>query len=256
MTGNEIWEVIVNKTGLSKHNFSTGPFYVTHAEIKKIVSTINAPNNRKEIRILGYQATREQRPQYFIDNNLFLMPASNQEWVVIQGEGYIDIPEIISEPITVKSKLDFEIESFNVGISEMQYLDFAFVHGITQQFLDDESIELTVRGRKRTPHFNYFVNDVEVKCEGVQTEVDAGYEGKDSLTLVEAKSSKIKNEIIRQLYFPYRKWLMDINKPVRNVFFQFEEDSKTLSFWEYGFEDYLKYDSIYLIKSEKYQLIS
>ena len=137
----------------------------------------------------------------------------------------------------------------------MQYLDFAFVHGITQQFLEDESIELTVRGRKRTLTFNYFVNDVEVKCEGVQTEVDAGYEGKDSLTLVEAKSSKIKNEIIRQLYFPYRKWLMDINKPVRNVFFQFEEDSKTLSFWEYGFEDYLKYDSICLIKSEKYQLM-
>ncbi len=256
MNSNEIWEVIVKKTGLSKHNFSSGPFYVTHAEIKKITSTINAPNNRKEIRILGYQATREQRPQYFIDNNLFLMPASNQEWVVIKGEGYIDIPEITSDPIPVKSKLDFEIESFNVGISEMQYLDYAFVHGITQQFLEDKRIELTVRGRRRTPHFNYFVNGVEVKCGGVQTEVDAGYEGKNSLTLVEAKSSKIKNEIIRQLYFPYRKWLMDINKPVRNVFFQFEEDSKILSFWEYGFEDYLKYDSIYLIKSERYQLIS
>ena len=255
MTANEIWEVIVKKTGLIRHNFSNGPFYVTHKEIKKIVSKINAPNNRKEIRILGYQATRDLRPQYFIDNNLFLMPASNQEWVVIQGEGYIDIPEILSEPIPVKSKLDFEIESFNVGISEMQYLDFAFVHGITQQFLDDGSIELTVRGRKRTPHFNYFVNDVEVKCEGVQIEVDAGYEGKNSLTLVEAKSSKIKNEIIRQLYFPYRKWLMDINKPVRNVFFQFEEDSKILSFWEYGFEDYLKYDSIYLINSKSYQLV-
>ncbi len=256
MKGNEIWEVIVNKTGLSKHNFSTGPFYVTHAEIQKIVSTINAKNNRKEIRILGYQATREQRPQYFIENNLFLLPASNKAWVVVKGEGYIDIPEINTAPVQVKSKLDFEIESFSVGISEMQYLDYAFVHGITQQFLEDESIELTVRGRKRTPHFNYFVKGVEVKCEGVQTEVDAGYEGKDSLTLVEAKSSKIKNEIIRQLYFPYRKWLMDINKPVRNVFFQFEEDTKTLSFWEYGFEDYLKYDSIYLIKSEKYQLKS
>ncbi len=255
MTRNEIWEVIVKKTKLEKHNFSNGPFYVAHKEIKDIVSKIKAPNNRKEIRILGYQATREQRPQYFIDNNLFLMPASNQEWVVIKGEGYIDIPEISSDAIPFKSKLDFEIESFSVGISEMQYLDFAFVHGITQQFLEDESIELTVRGRKRTPHFNYFVNGVEVKCEGVQTEVDAGYEGKDSLTLVEAKSSIIKNEIIRQLYFPYRKWLMDIKKPIRNVFFQFEEDSKTLSFWEYGFEDYLNYDSIYLIKSEKYKLI-
>ena len=148
MTGNEIWEVIVKKTKLEKHNFSNGPFYVAHKEIKEIVSKIKAPNNRKEIRILGYQATREQRPQYFIDNNLFLLPASNKGWVVIKGEGYIDIPEINSDAIPVKSKLDFEIESFNVGISEMQYLDFAFVHGITQQFLEDESIELTVRGRK------------------------------------------------------------------------------------------------------------
>ena len=123
------------------------------------------------------------------------------------------------------------------------------------KFLEDESIELTVRGRKRTPHFNYFVNNVEVKCEGVQTEVDAGYEGKASLVLVEAKSSKIKNEIIRQLYFPYRKWLIDIKKPIRNVFFQFDENSKTLSYWEYGFEDYLKYDSIFLINSKSYQLV-
>jgi len=255
MNTSEIWSQIVNETGLTHHNFSNGPFYVPHKQIKQIVSTIDAPNNKKEIRILGYQATRESRPQYFSDNNLFLMPASNKEWVVIQGEGYIDIPEINSDAIPVKTKLDFKIESFSVGISEMQYLDFAFVHGITQQFLEDESIELTVRGRKRTPHFNYFVNGVEVKCEGVQTEVDAGYEGKNSLTLIEAKSSKIKNEIIRQLYFPFRKWLMDIKKPIRNVFFQFEENSKTLSFWEYGFEDYLKYDSIYLIKSEKYKLI-
>ena len=252
---NQIWDEIVEKSGLIKHNFSKGPFYVAHSNIKKIVSTIDVPNNKKEIRILGYQATREQRPEYFIENNLFLMPASNQEWVVIQGEGYIDIPEITSDPIHVKSKLDFEIESFKVGISEMQYLDFAFVHGITQQFLDDESIELTVRGRKRTPNFTYFVNGVEVKCAGVQTEVDAGYEGRKSLTLVEAKSSKIKNEIIRQLYFPYRKWLMEINKPVRNIFFQFEENSKILSFWEYGFEDYLKYDSIYLIKAKAYQFV-
>ena len=48
---------------------------------------------------------------------------------------------------------------------------------------------------------------------------------------------------------------MDINKPVRNFFFQFEEDSKILSFWEYGFEDYLKYESIYLINSKSYQLV-
>lgn len=254
MTFDNIWETIILESGLKNHNFSSGPFYVNHNEIKEIVSKINAPNNKKEIRILGYQATREQRPTYFKENNLFLLPASNHKWVIVKGEGYIDIPEIESDPIVVKSKLDFEIESFNVGISEMQYLDFAFVHGITQKFLEDESIQLTVRGRKRTPHFNYFVNNIEIKCEGVQTEVDAGYEGKNSLTLVEAKSSKIKNEIIRQIYFPYRKWSSDINKPVRNVFFQFDEDYGTLSYWEYGFKYPLKYDSIYLMRYQKYIL--
>jgi len=54
--------------------------------------------------------------------------------------------------------------------------------------------------------------------------------------------------------------VIDAFKSVRIIFgscgLLFEEDSKTLSFWEYGFEDYLKYDSIFLIKSEKYQLIS
>ena len=252
---NEIWAEIINNTGLINHNFSLGPFYIPHNKVKEIVVKIKAPNNKKEIRILGYQATREQRPDFFKENQLFLLPASNQEWVVVKGEGYINIPKIDSEPIEVKSKLDFEIESFAVGISEMQYLDFAFVHGITQHFLEDDSIQLTVRGRKRTPHFNFYVNEVEIACKGVQTEVDAGYEGKNSMTLIEAKSSKIKNEIIRQLYFPYRKWLMDIKKPVRNVFFQFEEVSKTLSYWEYGFKNYLKYDSIYLINSKKYKLI-
>ena len=117
MNTSEIWSQIVNETGLTNHNFSDGPFYVSHKQIKQIVSKIDAPNNRKEIRILGYQATRESRPKYFEDNALFLLPASNSEWVIVKGEGYIDIPDINSEPELISSKLDFELESFKVGIS-------------------------------------------------------------------------------------------------------------------------------------------
>jgi len=83
MVTNKIWVKIINETGLKNHSFSDGPFYVKHKTIKDIVSDIDAPNNSKEIRILGYQATREQRPEYFIKNNLFLLPASNREWVVV-----------------------------------------------------------------------------------------------------------------------------------------------------------------------------
>ena len=41
MGSDEIWKIIVEKTGLIKHNFSNGPFYVTHKEVKQIVSKIN-----------------------------------------------------------------------------------------------------------------------------------------------------------------------------------------------------------------------
>ena len=52
MNTSEIWSQIVNETGLTHHNFSNGPFYVPHKQIKQIVSKIEAPNNKKEIRIL------------------------------------------------------------------------------------------------------------------------------------------------------------------------------------------------------------
>lgn len=54
MGSDEIWEIIVEKTGLTKQNLSNGPFYVTHRKVKQIVSNIDAPNNRKDIRIHGY----------------------------------------------------------------------------------------------------------------------------------------------------------------------------------------------------------
>ena len=41
-----------------------------------------------------------------------------------------------------------------------------------------------------------------INVVSVQTEVDAGFEGRNKIALIEAKNSNTKNIIIRQLYYP------------------------------------------------------
>lgn len=54
----------------------------------------------------------------------------------------------------------------------------------------------------------------------VQTEVDAGYEGKERLVLIEAKNRSKNNVIIRQLYYPFRQWTTHVaQKSVSVIFF-------------------------------------
>ena len=58
-----------------------------------------------------------------------------------------------------------------------------------------------------------------IKVSGVQTEVDAGYEGKNQIVLIEAKNFDASNIIIRQLYYPYRQWQSKTKKKVVTLFF-------------------------------------
>lgn len=102
----------------------------------------------------------------------------------------------------------------------MQYLDFAYANSLIRTFMDDPSLVLTIRGRKYTPSFQFNVGDYNLEVESVQTEVDAGYEGKSSIVLIEAKNTSASNTIIRQLYYPYRQWQINTTKEVFPVFFE------------------------------------
>ena len=88
----------------------------------------------------------------------------------------------------------------------MQHLDFAYAASLVRTFLEDDSLVLTIRGRKYTPKFSFNVGKQNLTAESVQTEVDAGYEGKNQVVLIEAKNSQTDNVIIRQLFYPFRQW--------------------------------------------------
>ncbi len=73
--------------------------------------------------------------------------------------------------------------------------------------------------------------------------------------LIEAKAGQPPDFIIRQLFYPYRKWRIEIPaKRIRPWFFCSEEvfGRRLYKFWEYEFEDDTQYQSLQLKRSESF----
>ena len=255
---NKSWKKIFDDYNIHQHPFEEKPFPISADQIKKACQKFKK-TSEKEVRLLCSQTDKKNRPDIFKEKGLFLLPVKKQNkkyiYYIVKGEGYIDIPNIDKEVILYKSKLDFNLDTSKVGQSEMQYLDYAYASSLIKTFIGDDNLVLTIRGRKYTEKsFEFFVNNQKICVDkGVQTEVDAGYEGKDKVVLIEAKNVKTDNVIIRQMYYPFRKWKQETNKQIMNLFFQKEKN--IYSIWEFEFENKEDYNSVKLKKARKFKVI-
>lgn len=247
------WDTIFDKYDIRDHDFDAGPFSITADQIKVACQDFER-TVEKEVRILCKQDTRESRPRVFYEMGLFLLPVKNGEYSIIKGEGYVDIPPIQSPPIEYQSDFAFKLETARVGNSEMQYLDSAYAFSLIRHFVQDDSLVLTIRGRKYTPEFSFHASGFLLTVRSVQTEIDGGYEGRDQVVLIEAKNTKASNTIIRQIYYPFRQWQEHTDKPITTLFFQRTGDDE-YHIWKFGFDDKDDYDSIRLLQSARYRII-
>ena len=247
------WDAIFEMFNIDQHNFDAAPFLITSAEIGEACQHFTRPS-QKEARILCKQDTRESRPRAFRERGLFILPVKNKFYAILKSEGYVDIPPIQSPLQEYRSDFPFELETTHIGNSEMQYLDRAYAQSLIRHFAGDDSLVLTIRGRKYTSEFQFRVGEFQLNVEKVQTEVDGGYEGANQVVLVEAKNGNATNNIIRQLYYPYRQWQQHTDKPVSTLFFQRTRNDE-YHIWHFAFEDVNDYNSIRLLKSARYKII-
>ena len=248
---NEPWERIFSEYEIERRAFDETPYVITAEQIKQATAGFKETHKR-EVRILCKQDTRASRPEAFVRNGLFILPIKNGKYALVRGEGYVDIPEIKGAKRIYAPKIHFPLHTARVGNSEMQHLDFAYAVSLIRTFLEDDSLVLTIRGRKYTPRFSFRVGRQEIDAESVQTEVDAGYEGRDQVVLVEAKNGRTDNIIIRQLFYPFRQWSQHTSKEVRTLFF--EKCGAYYSLWQFGFEDPCNYNSVRLVRSCRYEM--
>lgn len=188
------------------------------------------------------------------ERGLFILPTRNGVYSIIKGEGYIDIPSVKTTTEVYVSKLDFSLDTAKIGNSEMQHLDFAYAANLIRTFWEDESLVLTIRGKKYSPDagFKFFVGEQEIEARSVQTEVDSGYEGRTQIMLVEAKATGKRNTIIRQLYYPFRQWQHHTPKKVVTLFF--ETYGNVYSLWEFQFLNPYDYNSIELTRAQSFTI--
>jgi len=253
MANSKSWKKIFDDYEILKHDFVESPFLLSATKIKRACQRFKE-TGEKEVRILCKQDSREDRPDIFVKHDLFLLPVKNGYYNIIKGDGYVDIPEIKKEIVVYPSKLDFQLDTTKIGDSEMQHLDYAYAASLIRTFTGDPSLVLTIRGRKYTPAFEFYIGKQLIKVAGVQTEVDAGYEGKDQIVLIEAKNFNATNVIIRQLYYPFRQWQEYTKKKVITLFFDKARGEDVYSIWQFEFGDLENYNSIRLVKSGKFRI--
>lgn len=250
-TKDDAWNAIFDTLNLSEKLDRGEAATVTADQIKEITREAHGVG-QQEPRIITKFDTREQRPRILREHNCTILATSNGTYSLVSGDGYHDTEEIV-EVHNYSSEQLSSLETLpHICTSESQVIDTACASGLLADFLGDDAFSMTIRGRLRSGAFSFNFDNHELGVNGVQVEVDAGYEG-NRIYLLEAKMGTRDNFITRQLYYPYRMWdARGVTKEIVPIFLSYSDG--TFYIYEYRFREHNQYNSIELVKSGAYTL--
>jgi hypothetical protein len=223
MTQNdEAWGKIFERLHLLPEIEQHGFVYVSADDIK-------AASDKREPRLLAKQDTKNSRPEVFKQNKLSILPVENGKYIIFRDESvktYYPLEKILAEVPAEEyqpTKDYREYQSLDVRnlSSESQAIDFANLVSLLKTFTNEKELNLTIRGRQRSEKFRVAIpgNRHTAEVEGVQIEVDAGYESPEKIYIFEAKLGRVEDFNIRQLYYPFKDWSCRSTKEIIPLFF-------------------------------------
>jgi hypothetical protein len=216
-------------------------------------------NIHREARLMTKFDHSSQLPRIFSDEKLSILPISRGSYIIAPMETFHKFETNSSVEIK-ECSIPAYIESldYNNITSEAMALSCAYASGIIQDFIGDQEILPTVNGRMSSEVFSFVVKNsvqdgnISIEVENSQIEIDGGYEGEQCLSLIEAKNTLSSDFLIRQLYYPFRLWERLVNKKVRSLFLTYTNG--IYHFKEYDFKEIMNYNSITLVKEQKYRI--
>lgn len=247
----EAWEKLFDKYNILQCIDNVGTFKISADQIREF----------REPRLMTKFDHHMNLPQVFKDKKLAILPVTRGDYIIGRFNVYHDFEEDTSS--ITKVQIPDYIESLSKeGItSEAIALNTALASKIVADFLgeDDDKLVSTVSGRMGSGEFSFRIDDNKtgapsnyIKVSKAQIEIDAAYEGLESLSIFEAKMDLSADFLVRQLYYPFRVWEQRIRKRVRPVFLIYSNGIYTLK--EYSFENIENYNSLKLVKQKRYSL--
>ena len=238
------WEKIFEKHKILDRILKDGHVEITATKI----------NEFREARLMTKFDHKSQLPKLFAENKLSILPTSRGGYVIGTFETFCEfnIEEVEVSPIENPSFL--ESLDYRDITSEATAINCAFVSKILHDFTNEDNLFPTVSGRMSSSSFSFGINSSKgmftINVGNSQVEIDGGYEGDSSLSLIEAKNYISDDFLVRQLYYPFKLWNNKIQKKVRPIFLTYSNGIFHLR--EYSFSDVNYYNSLVLVKYKKY----
>jgi hypothetical protein len=240
------WEKLFEKYKISEKVNTKGLYEIKASSI----------NEFREARLMTKFDFKSQLPEIFSNNNFSILPISRGSYIISDFDTFQDFESNETEITKIDFPNYLESIDFNNITSESTALNCAYVSGIIEDFVQDEELKPTVSGRMSSLAFDFNINSkkslLNINVNNSQIEIDGGYEGIESLNLIEAKNSISKDFLIRQVFYPYKLWENKITKKVRPLFLTYSNG--IFHFREYVFEDPTHYNSLKLIREKKYAI--
>ncbi len=239
------WESIFEKHKILDEILTNG-----HIEIS--ATTINSFG--REARLMTKFDHKSQLPKLFADNKLSILPTSRGGYIIGAFETFCDFNTDDIEVSPIEFPTFLESLDYRDITSEAAAINCAFVSKILHSFTNESNLFPTVSGRMSSSSFSFDINASKglftINVGNAQVEIDGGYEGDNSLNLIEAKNYISNDFLVRQLFYPFKLWIGKVQKPVRPIFLTYSNGVFHLR--EYMFTNINHYNSLVLVKHRKY----
>ncbi|WEV67046.1 hypothetical protein OZX72_07315 [Bifidobacterium sp. ESL0769] len=241
----EAWKLLLNDYNIKDKVSSNGYFDISADMIRKY----------REPRLMAKWDATESLPPCLRNANLNILPTSRKGYIVSDINLYKSFPPQSHDQSTHLDFPEFESISPQQISSESDAINVEIISHMLDDFLGTPDTVETFNGRMGTDDFDFYVDrfsgtSLHVNVDHAQLEIDGGFENDESIIIMEAKNVPHPDFHIRQLYYPYRRWLKRVQKPIRLVFSQYT--NLIYHLFEYEFTDPNNYSSIHLVNQRSY----
>lgn len=249
----------------SKNDLAWGQIFEKYCILDKVKKhgyvLINSSdiNQFREARLMTKFDHRSQLPELFVEYNLSILPISRGMYQIGEFKTFCDFNKDDVKTTFINFSNVLESVDYENITSEANAINCAFVSKILHNFTGENNLLPTVFGRMSSSVFDFQIvqsnpvqNNLKISVNNSQIEIDGGYEGDNSLSLIEAKNYISDDFMIRQLYYPYRLWSKKIKKHVRPIFLTYSNGIFYLREYKFVVPEF--YNSIKLINYKKYAI--
>ncbi|WP_227485866.1 type II restriction enzyme [Corynebacterium aurimucosum] len=205
----------------------------------------------REPRLMAKHDFSAARPEVFRQHGLSMLPIRRDAYLIGRFDLYQPFPEQAGPLKSMPVPGHIQSIDFENLTSEAAALTAAHLSGMLDDFLGGELIP-TVSGRMSTLTLPMRVGGRDIEVDRAQMEIDAGFESAEHLVLVEAKNHVSPDFNIRQLYFPFRRFSLALDKEVVPVYLVYSNG--IFHFYRYAFRQPEDFRSIELVSAARYVL--